>query len=217
MSLLCLEGVSHRYRDGRGHVVVLDDASFEVEAGEFVGIWGLRRSGKTTLLHIAAGMKHPDAGTVFFDGLEMTGMSADRRAELRRRNGVGLLSGDWQPLRNRETIEHVALSLLSDGMSMREGKQSAWRVLERLGIADCGHLPADRLSTAERLRLALARVLVHEPRLLLVDEPAVLLRRSESVAFYELLRSLRRDSGLAVVVASEDVAPYAPSRSAEEG
>jgi putative ABC transport system ATP-binding protein len=212
MTLLSLEQVSKRYPDGRTEVTVLDDVSLEVDAGDFVGIWGMRRSGKSTLLQVAAGKEPPDQGTVSFDGSDITCMSSDRRARLRRHGGIGLLTGAWTPERNKPLVDHVALPLLSDGMSLREAREPAWRALERVGVAGCAYMPADRVSHGERIRAALAQTLIHEPRVLLVDEPTVPLRPSEGVELYELLRSLGRESQLAIVIASEDVAPLRTAR-----
>jgi predicted ABC-type transport system involved in lysophospholipase L1 biosynthesis ATPase subunit len=207
VSLLSLEGVCKRVREGRGELTVLQDVSLDIEQGDFIGIWGVRRSGKTTLLEVAAGRDTPDEGRIYFDGADVTRMSLDERARLGRHGGIGLVNADWHPTRNEPVIEHVALPLLSDGMTMRGARAPAWRVLERLGIAGCAHLPADRLSSAERVRVALARALVHDPRVLLVDEPAVLLRPTEATELYELLRSLCGDGRLALVIASEEIAP----------
>ena len=80
----------------------------------------MRRSGKSTLLRIAAGRQLPDEGNVYFDGDEITRRSADRRARLQRHDGIGLLSADWRPVRNELAIEHVAFPLLGDGWSLRE-------------------------------------------------------------------------------------------------
>jgi lipoprotein-releasing system ATP-binding protein len=212
MSLLTLEHVCKRYPDGQGEIIVLDGVSLELDEGDLVGIWGVRRSGKSTLLEIAAGRKLPDEGNVCFEGAEITRMSPDRRARLQRRGGIGVLTEDWRPVRNKPVVEHVALPLLSDGMSLREATEPARRALERVGVAGCAHMPADRLSQSERIRVALAQTLVHEPRVLLVDEPAVLLRPSDGVELYELLRTLGRDSRLAIVIASEDIAPIRKAR-----
>jgi lipoprotein-releasing system ATP-binding protein len=212
MSLLSLEHVSKRFAEGRGQSTVLEDLSLEIDAGDFIGIWGIRRSGKTTLLRIAAGRELPDEGEVWFDGQRLTGMSPDRRATLQRRSGIGLLSSDWRPERNKPAVEHVALPLLSDGMSLHEARQPAWKALERVGAARWAHMPAGRLSQGERIRVALAQILVHEPRVLLVDEPAILLKPSEGVELYELLRSLTGSGGIAVVIASEDIAPIRKAR-----
>lgn len=212
MSLLSLKHISKRYQEGRGQITVLDDVCLEIEEGDFVGIWGMRRSGKTTLLQVAAGRQAPSEGRVCFDGQDLAELSPDRRAKLYRRNGIGLITPDWRPERNKPVVDHVSLPLLSDGMSLREAREPAWCALERVGVVGCGYLPADRLSQGERMRVALAQALVHEPRLLFVDEPAVLLRPSEAVELYELLCTFGRDPELAIVIASEDVAPIRKAR-----
>jgi len=212
MSLLSLEHVSKRYLDGRCSLTVLDDVSLEIDPGDFVGVWGVRRSGKTTLLRVAAGVELPDEGAVYFDGNNLARMSADARAKLQRHAGIGLVWTDWRPARNESVIEHVALPLLSDGMSLRDAKEPAHHALARLCIADCAYVSLDRLSRVERIRVALAQALVHHPRVLLVDEPSALLSPSEEVELYELLHSLGADSSIAIVVASEDVAPIRTAR-----
>jgi putative ABC transport system ATP-binding protein len=207
MSLLSLQHVCKSYADGREEVAALDDVSLEIDEGDFVGIWGIRHSGKTTLLRVAAAAELPDEGSVRFDGCDVVGMSADARAKLQRRGGIGLVSTDWRPGRNKPVVEHVALPLLSDGMSLREAKEPAHLALERMGVSRCAYMATDRLSRVERVRVGLARAYVNKPRLLLVDEPAVLLSPSEGVELYDLLGSLGGDSRIAIVVASEEVAP----------
>ncbi len=212
MSLLSFTHVSKRCLDGRRQHTVLDDVSLEIDAGDFVGIWGMRRSGKTTLLRVAAGAELAEEGEVRFDGHDMTRMSADARAKLQRREGIGLVSTEWRPGRNKPVVEHVALPLLSDGMSLREAKEPAHLALARLGVSGCAYMSVDRLSRVERIRVSLAQALVHQPRLLLVDEPSLPLSPSEAVDLYGLLRSLGGDSRLAIVVASEDIAPIRGAR-----
>ncbi len=212
MSLLTLEQVSKSYPDGRRETTVLNDVSLEVDAGELIGVWGIRRSGKSTLMQVMAGRECPDQGTVYFDGENITRMSPDRRARLQRHGGIGLLGTDWSPERNKPVLEHIALPLLSDGLSLREARAPAWRALERVDIAGCASMQAGRISHGERIRVALAQILVHEPRVLLVDEPAGLLRPREGAELYQLLHSLGRDSQMAIVIASEDVAPIRKTR-----
>jgi putative ABC transport system ATP-binding protein len=211
MTLLSLEHVTKRYLDGRVQHKVLDDVSLQVDPGDFIGIWGMRRSGKTTLLRVAAGIELPDEGEICFDGRQMTSISGSARAKLRRHNGIGLVRTEWRPGRNKPVVEHVALPLLSDGMSLRDAKEPAHLALARLGVSDCAYLSVDCLSRDERVRVGLAQALVHEPRLLLFDEPPVL-SPSEAVELYKLLSSLGRDSNIAVVIACEDIAPIRRAR-----
>ena len=212
MSVLSFRDVSKRYAAGREHVTVLEHVSFDIEEGDFIGIQAERRSGKSTLLRIAAGWELPDEGGVIFAGHDLTRISNSARAKLRRRGGIGLAAGNWRPTSNKSVVGHVAEVLLCDRMSMREAKEPAYHALERVGLAHCSHMRSNRLSQSEIIRLGLAQRLVHEPRLLLVDEPAVLLKPSEAVELYELLSSLGREPNLAVAIASEDLTPIRMAR-----
>lgn len=212
MSLLSLAHVGKCYWDGRLQIKVLEDACLDVEAGEWVGVWGARRSGKSTLLQLMAARLQPDEGDVLFAGVSLTSMSSDARARMLRSGGLGVLEGDWRPQRNQPAIEHVALPLLSDGMSLREARRPAYEALERTGVAGCAHMMSGRLSAAERVRVDLARVLVRRPRVVMVDEPGALLRPSEAVQLYELLRALSSTDRVAVVLASEELAPLRSSQ-----
>jgi ABC-type branched-subunit amino acid transport system ATPase component len=101
----------------------------------------------------------------------------------------------------------VQEALASDGFSLREAQEPALSALDRVGLANCAYTPSSMLTQGELIRLGLAQRLVHLPRLLLIDEPAVLLRPSEAAELYELLAELGRDPSLALVVASEELAP----------
>jgi predicted ABC-type transport system involved in lysophospholipase L1 biosynthesis ATPase subunit len=206
MTLLSFSQVTKRYPRGREQLVVLNGVSLEIESDDYIGLWGTRRSGKSTLLRIAAGIEQPDAGSVCWDGRVITEMSAGERARLLRGGGIGLASTDWHPQPNHRALEHVALPLLSDHRSLRGAKIVARRALDRVDAGYCADLWTHRLSLGELMRVALARALVRAPRLLLVDEPAVLPSPTESEELYALLRNLGRSGELAVVVASEDLA-----------
>ncbi len=205
MSLFAFEHVTKGYPDGRHCRMVLEDVSFEVDVGDFVGIWGMRRSGKSTLLRLAAGFELPDEGRILFDGKDLTELSGDDRAELLRARGIGFVSSDWRPSVRQTATEYVAMSLLADSLSLVQARRLARRQLECMGALSCAHMLTDWLSLGEALRVSLARALVSEPRLLLVDEPAVLPSPSERQELYGLIASLGRGSTPAVLVASEDV------------
>jgi predicted ABC-type transport system involved in lysophospholipase L1 biosynthesis ATPase subunit len=212
MTLLSLSQVTRRYGDGRREVAVLDRVCMEVDAGDFVGVWGPRRSGKTTLLRVAAGIEAPNAGAVCFDGHVLTRMGAGERARLLRGNGIAHVCGDWRPQLSQLAVDSVAMPLLSDRTAMRDARRLARLALEKVDASGCADVWTSRLSQGERIRVALARAIVREPRLLLVDEPAVSPSPVECGELYALLRSLARDTRLAVVVASEDLEPLEAAR-----
>jgi ABC-type ATPase involved in cell division len=204
--LLSLTQVSKRDFDGRREIVVLDGVSLQIDHGDFVGVWGPKRSGKSTLLRVMAGVEQPDVGEVSFDGQRVSGMSARKRSRLLRNGGIALVSADWRTQIVRPIVELVATARASDGTPMREARTLARRVLGRVDATDCADVQTDHLTLGERLRVALAMALVREPRLLLVDEPAVLPSPLESEDFYALLGSLGAERDLAVVIASENLA-----------
>jgi ABC-type ATPase involved in cell division len=202
--LLEFEHVTKGYPDGRRRIVVLERASFAVHAGDFVGLLGSRRTGKSTLVRLAAGIEAPDDGTVSFEGRDLARMSVLGRGRLLRTQ-IGLLAtDDWRPGRVERVVDLAALPLVSDGETLHEARRRARRMLDWVGAAEYADELAQALSAGERTRVMLARALVREPRLLLVDEPAVSPTLEERDELYELLRSGARQHGAALLVASQD-------------
>lgn len=206
MVLLSFQDVSKRFRDGpRRRIVVLDRVSLEIDTGDYVGLQGARRSGKSTLLHIAAGLEAPDEGRVFFAGCDVTGASEAQRSGLWRHGGIALVCGGWGPSGSRPVLEYVLVGLLSDDFTPNEARVKAAQMLDRVGAGACADRRMDTLSSGERIRVELARALAREPRLLLVDEPAAIPGLSERRELYATLRALGEEPGLALLVASEDL------------
>ncbi|HYM44936.1 MAG TPA: ATP-binding cassette domain-containing protein [Solirubrobacteraceae bacterium] len=205
MTVLAFRDVTRRFPDGLREVAVLDGVSFELCAGETVGVLASRGAGKTTLLRVAAGLEAPDEGEVCWHGRNLAGLSADERARVRRRGGIALARGDWRGSDAKVVLEHVAMPLYSEGLGIERAKACARRALETVQAPGLGYLPTGRLSLAERLRVELARAIVREPAVLLVDEPAVLPRPKEAEAFYALVHSLPKQLGLSLLIASEEV------------
>jgi ABC-type methionine transport system ATPase subunit len=210
MALLSFEGVSKRYRQGRRDVLVLDDVWLELDEDDFVGVWGARRAGKSTLLRLAAGIEPPDAGRVRFGGRDLASLSGRERARTLRRE-IGYVSTAfemahaWQAGRGERVVDYVTIPLIGDGWEPRRAATEARRRLSGLGVGDVADARASELSAGERICAALARALVRDPRLLIVDEPAIPPSPEERDSIRELLRGLSERPGLTLVVASEDV------------
>jgi ABC-type lipoprotein export system ATPase subunit len=204
--LLSFVDVTKRVRDGPREVVVLDRVSFDLRAGGCAGVYGRRRSGKSTLLRIAAAIESPDAGAVRFDGREVTRFSPGERARLLRAS-VALLAGeDWLPSPGETVLDHVATALGSVGFTLREARRAALATLDRLGVSAVGAAePTASLALGDRARAALARALVREPRLLIVDEPAPMPSLGERERFCALIREHAHADGIALLMASEDI------------
>lgn len=204
--LLSFANVGKRFPDGGREITVLDGVSFEIEAGVFAGLYGGRRSGKSTLLRLAAGIEQPDTGTVRFDDRSLNDMTSGQRGHLLRGELAFMASGDWRPNPGESVADHVAMSLGSKGLTVRDARRRALGALERVGVrATCGEEPAGSLSLAERTLVMLARALVREPRVLLVDEPAVMPNLGDRDRFYVLLRELAGERHMALLVVSEEI------------
>ncbi|HTC60147.1 MAG TPA: ATP-binding cassette domain-containing protein [Solirubrobacteraceae bacterium] len=205
MSLLAFRQVSKRFPDGGSEITVLDRVSFEVEVGETVGLLASRRGGKTTLLEIAAGLIAPDEGSVLWDDRELVEMSYSEAAHARRHGGIALVRGEWRTSRSTSVLRYISIPLYSGTSNMDGAEDRVLRTLELVGVAHLARRRTSELGSSERLLVELARAIVHEPRLLLVDEPAAFRKPEEAHAFYGLLHSLPKKIGCALLIASEEV------------
>jgi putative ABC transport system ATP-binding protein len=203
--LLSFLNVSKRYPDGGREIVVLDRVSLEIDAGITVGVRGARRSGKSTLLRLAAGITLPDSGTVRFEGRDIAQMPGSERGRLLRSKIAFISAADWRATPGESVVDHVATSLGSEGLTMREARRRAMRVLDRVEIAAGAEEQTTSLSVTERARVMLARALAREPRLLVLDEPAML-SLGERDRFYALLRAAASERNMTLLMASEEMA-----------
>ena len=203
--VLRLSDVVKRRIDGNHEHVLLDRLSLTVRAGSSVGVLGGRRSGKSTLLRLAAGIELADEGSVCVQGRDVARMSALERVRLLR-GTVGLLDTEaWQPAAGETVIDHLVLALGSGCLTPAQARRRACAALEEAGIAGIALEATASLPACERARLMLARALVHSPRLLLVDEPGVIPRRGDRVELMALLHSVCEQREIALLVASEEI------------
>ncbi|HSZ12624.1 MAG TPA: ATP-binding cassette domain-containing protein [Solirubrobacteraceae bacterium] len=197
MTLLELHGVAKRYREGQLERVVLREVSLRIDAGELAMVWGVRGAGRSTLLRVAAGIEAPDEGVVRFEGRELSGHGGDVLGA-----GIGycqkLLRGGSQL-----ALEVVTMPLLAAGVSPACARTRACEALERAGAPGCATLRAASLDTAETVRVALARVLAHDPRLVVIDDPIQGVDLFERDGILALLRSLTGE-GVAVLASTTD-------------
>jgi putative ABC transport system ATP-binding protein len=205
--LLSFRHVSKRFPDGDREVLVLDRVSLDIDAGSSVGIFGARRTGKSTLLRMAAGIELPDSGSVCFGERDMGRMTAGERGRLLRGAIAFMCAEDWRANPGENIIDHVGTSLGSQGLTMREARRRALEILDQVGVsAASGAQLTGSLSLTERTRVMLARALARAPRLLVLDEPAPMPNVSEREEFYSLLRSVAAERDVALLVASAEMA-----------
>ncbi len=196
MSLLELGAVDKRYEDDRGTHTVLRNVSMRAEAGEFVVVWGLRHSGRSTLLRVAAGIVPPDAGSVRFEGHDLAGGGERLLGE-----GIGYCQKTLRFADGHTALDHAMVGLLSRWVAPSKARVRALGALERAGVADCARMTRRELSTAEAVRVSLARTLALRPRLVVIDEPVKGVELSERDPILALLRSLA-DEGVTVLAST---------------
>ena len=202
MGALELRQVSKSYGDGAALVDALRNVDLTVNAGELVAIMGPSGSGKSTLLTIAGTLEDGTSGDVFVDGHEVSTMSRNERARLRRRS-IGYVFQDFNLLAGLTAAENVSLPLELDGIRARTARAVAMGALEELGLADRAGRYPDELSGGERQRVAIARAVVGDRRLLLADEPTGALDSVNGEGVMRLVRTACK-RGVAGVVVTHD-------------
>jgi ABC-type multidrug transport system ATPase subunit len=198
MSLLELRGVEKRYRDGDLERFALRDVDLDLDSGDLTVIWGMRDSGRSTLLRVAAGIESPDAGVIRFEGRDL----AKHREELLGA-GIGYCQKTLPPNGSQTVLDLVMVSLLARGISSAKACSRAGEALERAGAVDLALLALTSLDTAETVRVALARVLALEPRLLVIDDPVGGVDLLARDGILMLLRQIAED-GVAVLASTGD-------------
>ncbi len=204
---LGLEAVTKVFTTDAGPVRAIDGITFEVAAGSSLAITGRSGCGKSTLLALVGALERPTSGRVDIGARPVSGLGAQARARLRRAElGFVFQTDNLQPFLT--ALENVSLQLALSGRD--DGSERALGLLRTLGLgAAAGKFP-DQLSGGERQRVAVARALVHEPRLILADEPTGALDHANALVILELLRAAQAETGATLVVITHDPEVAAP-------
>jgi putative ABC transport system ATP-binding protein len=192
-----LDAVHKSFPEAGGERVVLAGASLELRPGELVVLLGRSGSGKSTLLHLLAGLDVPDRGRVLLGGEDLAHLSDAARTRLRR-DRLGFVFQFFNLVPTLTVEENLLLPLELAGRLDRRGRERARALLGEVGLADRARQFPDRLSGGEQQRVAIARALVHEPDLVLADEPTGNLDLDTGLAVIELLDRLTRRAGKAL-------------------
>jgi putative ABC transport system ATP-binding protein len=199
MPILTLRDVSKVYEADGQRAKALDGVSLEVLAGEFVALVGRSGCGKSTLLHLAGAMDFPTNGEVCIDGVVTTALDDAKQTALRR-GKVGFVFQSFQLLNTLTVIENVELPLLLGGAA--QARTAARERLKWVELDGLDQRFPHQLSGGQMQRVAIARGLVHAPKILLADEPTGNLDTTTGTVILELLRRLTREQRTATIMAT---------------
>jgi putative ABC transport system ATP-binding protein len=196
-----LRHLSKFYREGDGERVVLRDAGATLGLGEIGVLIGRSGSGKSTVLNLISGIDRPSEGTVRVNGTDLTALDEGARTRFRREH-IGFIFQFFNLIPLLTVEENLFLPLELLGRADSRGRAHALALLARVGLADRARAYPDRLSGGEQQRVAVARALVHDPALVLADEPTGNLDADAAKVVLDLLDGLARELGKTVVMAT---------------
>ena len=182
---------------------LIEDFTVSINSASAVGLVGVSGSGKTTLLRAIAGIGLPTAGQIVIDGMDITSLNVDKRAEFRLKN-IGMVSQFGNLLPELSVLANVALPLQLGGVSRADAESDARSALQLVDMKSHSEDRIEDLSGGEIQRVAIARALVGRPKIILADEPTVSLDEANSRLVAELLRNRAHEYEVTVLVATHD-------------
>ncbi|WP_374660292.1 ABC transporter ATP-binding protein [Phenylobacterium sp.] len=202
--VLSIRGLRRTYKSGDKTLTVLNGVDIDVRPGEIVGLIGPSGSGKSSLLHAAGLLEHPDAGQIVVEGRDCSNLSDRQRTRVRLAT-IGFVYQAHHLLAEFTALDNVALPQMIAGRARKAARSRAASLLSNLGLAErVDHQPA-QMSGGEQQRVAIARALANAPRLLLADEPTGNLDPHTSASVFESLYALARQEGVAALVATHNL------------
>lgn len=204
-ALLRVEGLKKVFRSGESDLTLFENLSFTVERGEMLAIVGESGAGKSTLLHILGALERASQGDVYCAHLRLNSLADEVAADFRNRE-IGFVWQFHYLLPEFTALENVAMPLLLRGKSWQAVEPNARRWLGEVGLEQRGHHRSGELSGGEQQRIALARALITQPRLLLADEPTGDLDGRTAESIFELIARLHREHQLTSLIATHNIA-----------
>lgn len=208
--LIKLRGITRVYGHGQAAMYALGGVDLDIGEGEFVAVMGPSGSGKSTCLNILGCLDRPSAGSYQFKGIEVSTLSQDQRARLRR-HYLGFVFQGFNLLDRTSALENVELPLIYRGISAAERHARASEALAVVGLQGWEHHTPGELSGGQQQRVAIARAIVTEPNVLLADEPTGNLDTTRSREIMELLSSFNQQRGITIIMVTHEtyMAAYA--------
>jgi branched-chain amino acid transport system ATP-binding protein len=192
MTLLRVENVSKHF----GGICANEDISFNLDAGQIVGLIGPNGAGKTTMFNCIAGYSHPSCGKIWLDGKEVSGLRPDQCARI----GIGRTFQVARTFHSMSALENVMVGAVLGNRSITTAREYGWQLLELVSLSKFADKPAASMTISEQRRLAVARSLAIKPRLLLMDEVMAGLNPSEVKEMVDTVKKIRNQGISCLIV-----------------
>ena len=204
-SLIELHDVQKIYQLGDVEVAALNGISLDIARGEYVSLIGPSGSGKSTLMNTLGCLDRPTSGSFRLDGIEVTTLSSDARAQLRN-SQIGFVFQNFNLLNRTSALENVELPLLySKKVGRRARRQTALELLNLVGLGDRVEHRPNQLSGGQQQRVAIARALVNQPSILMADEPTGNLDSRTSEEIISLCQQLNEERQITIILVTHDL------------
>lgn len=201
MAFIEVKGLMKEYTTQVRKITALQDISFELEEGDFVAIKGKSGSGKSTLLNVLAGLIIPDKGEIRIDGILLSKTNKTDIQKFRREN-IGIVFQSFELLPYHNVLENIVIPLHLNHLAV--DMQQVETLLQEMGIDHLKHAFPNELSQGEQQRVAIVRALIHNPKLLLLDEPTGNLDSSNTKIFLDCLMKIRKLKNITILLVTHD-------------
>ena len=208
-NIIQAQNLCKEYPLPKGILCIFRDLHFELQEGELTAIMGVSGVGKTTLLNLFGALDRPTGGQVYLDGEDLFSRTDREIAEIRNRK-IGFVFQFYHLLPEFSAVENISFPLLIGGMDRKQALERAVAILEEIHLAEKAEVRPSKLSGGEQQRIAIARALINNPKVLLADEPTGNLDWKTGQTVLELIKDLHRKKGLSsiIVTHNEKVAQF---------
>jgi putative ABC transport system ATP-binding protein len=198
------QGLKKTYKLGKTEVQALRGVDLNASAGEFLAVMGVSGSGKSTLLHLLGGLDRPSEGSIKIDGVDISKLKDNQLADIRSKK-IGFVFQFFNLLTRLTALRNVRLPLEIAGSSGKEAQKRALELLKLVGLEDrADHRPTE-LSGGEQQRVAVARALTNNPKIILADEPTGNLDTKTGLDILQLLKQITKEKGRTLIIVSHDL------------
>jgi putative ABC transport system ATP-binding protein len=202
-ALLELQKLSKTYQQGKITVKALNEFSLGMEQGDFVALCGPSGSGKTTCLNLVGGLDKADGGSILLQGQDICALSQSQLSILRR-DKIGFVFQAYNLIPVLTALENTEFIMALQGLPVRERRERAMKILADVGLQGLESRRPDELSGGQQQRVAIARAIVHEPAIVLADEPTANLDSANAESLLNLMQTLNKDKGVSFLFSTHD-------------